>query len=136
MTFDESFRGAHTLTFRAIDRYGYVGTYSANVTFEDRKTDTTITILSPIKESAVTRIYGDQFFNLRFSVSPGVEEIKSINAYFDGSPMKGLNLDMEQSLAINDNRDGTIGIHTIEIETIDAKNRKTRKSFPFEIIAR
>lgn len=136
MNFDESFRGKQTLVFRAIDKYGYTANYMVHVTFEDRKTDATITIVSPLKESASTRIYGDQFFNLRFTVTPGKEELSSTNIYIDGKLFKILPPDLEQAVAINEDRDGAIGSHTVDIEIVDSKLRKVRKSFSFEIIPR
>lgn len=136
MNFGEDFRGEHTLTFRAIDKYGYSGTYTTKVTFEDKNPTTIITIISPLKESALTRIYGDQYFNLRFTLSPGQNEIGSVNLYIDGKLAKILPTDIEQSVAINEEKDILVGEHTAEIETIDVKMHKTRKSFPFEVIAR
>lgn len=139
MNFDESFRGDHTLTFRAIDKYGYTGIYTTKVTFGDKApTDAAsiITIQSPLKESAATKIYGDQFFNLRFTLSPGQDEITSVNLYIDGKLTKILPTDMEQTVAINEGKDILIGTHTAEIETVDAQAHKTRKSLPFEVIAR
>jgi len=106
------------------------------VTFEDRDPAAIITIVSPLKESATTRIYGDQYFNLRFTLTPGQEEIKSANLYIDGMLLKILPLNAEQTIAINEEKDILVGMHTVEIEAIDAKGRKTRKSFPFEIIPR
>ncbi len=134
--FGEEFRGEHTLTFRAIDKYGYAGTYSAKVTFEDKNPSSIITIVSPLKESAVTRIYGEQFFNLRFTITPGQDEITAVNLYIDGKLAKILPTDTEQTVAINEENDILVGTHTAEIETVDAKMKKTRKSFPFEVIAR
>lgn len=134
--FNEDFRGEHTLIFRAIDKYGYVGIYTTKVTFEDKNPATTITITSPLKESAITRIYGDQYFNLRFTLSPGQNELSSVNLYVDGRLAKILPTDLEQSVAINEEKDILIGSHTLEIETVDTKMSKTRKSFPFEVIAR
>ncbi|MDD5377169.1 MAG: transglycosylase domain-containing protein [Candidatus Gracilibacteria bacterium] len=134
--FGEDFRGEHTLVFRAIDKYGYSGTYTTKVTFEDRNPVSTITIVSPLKDSAATRIYGDQYFNLRFTITPGQDEITSVNLYIDGKLAKILPTDLEQSVAINENTDILVGAHTAEIETVDAKMKKTRKSFPFEVIAR
>ena len=136
MTFGDDFRWQHTLVFRAIDKYGYSGAYTVNVTFEDRNPATTITIVSPLKESAITRIYGDQYFNLRFTLTPGQNEISSVNLYIDGNLSRILPTTLEQSVAINEEKDILIGVHTAEIETIDTKMQKTRKSFPFEIIAR
>ena len=136
MTFGDDFRGQHTLIFRAIDKYGYSGTYTVNVTFEDRNPATTITIISPLKESAVTRIYGDQYFNLRFTLTPGQNEISSVNLYIDGKLSRILPTTLEQSVAINEEKDILIGVHMAEIETVDTKMQKTRKSFPFEVIAR
>lgn len=136
MLFGEDFRGDHTLTFRAIDKYGYAATYTTKVTFEDRNPATTITITSPIKDSATTRIYGDQYFNLRFTLTPGQDEITNVNLYIDGTLSKILPTDTDQSVAINEDNNLAIGTHTAEIETIDAKMRKTRKSLPFEVIAR
>ncbi|NCP77176.1 hypothetical protein GW830_03540 [bacterium] len=106
------------------------------MTFEDRNPATTITIVSPLKESAITRIYGDQYFNLRFTLTPGQNEISSVNLYIDGNLSRILPTTLEQSVAINEEKDILIGVHTAEIETIDTKMQKTRKSFPFEIIAR
>ncbi len=136
ITFGEDFRGEHTLSFRAIDKYGYSETYTTKVTFEDKNPATTITITSPLKDSAITRIYGDQYFNLRFTLSPGINVIQSVNLYIDGKLSKILPLDIEQTLAINADKDIPIGMHTLEIETVDSKNQKTKKSLPFEIIAR
>lgn len=136
MVFGEDFRGDHTLTFSAIDKYGYSATYTTKVTFEDRNPATTITITSPLKDSAPTRIYGDQYFNLRFTLTPGQDDITSVNLYIDGNLAKILPTDIDQTVAINDNNDILIGTHTLEIETIDAKMRKTRKSLSFEVIAR
>jgi len=70
MVFGEDFRGERTLSFRAVDKYGYAGIYTTKVTFEDKDTTSIITINSPLKETATTRIYGDQYFNLRFTLSP------------------------------------------------------------------
>lgn len=137
MDFSADFRGEHTLTFRAIDKYGYVGTYHVKVTFEERVLSSEIiTITSPLKESAVTRIYGDQYFNLRFTLSPGLSEIMSVNLYIDGKLVKILPTDTEQSVAINEEKDILVGMHTAEIETVDVNMKKTKKSLPFEIIAR
>lgn len=139
MDFGEAFQGNHTLVFRAIDKYGYAGTSNVTVTFEDKSssgTSDTITIQSPLKESAITRIYGDQFFNIRFSLTPGQDEITHVNLYMDGKLAKILPVDMEQTVAINEEKDLSIGKHIAEIETIDAKSQKTRKSVPFEVMAR
>lgn len=136
MTFGEDFRGDHTLEFRAIDKYGYSAAYTTRVTFEDRNPATTITITSPLKESAPTRIYGDQYFNLRFTLTPGQDAITSVNLYIDGALSKILPTDTDQIVAINEYKDILIGMHTVEIETMDTKMRKTRKSLPFEVIAR
>ncbi|MDD5198040.1 MAG: transglycosylase domain-containing protein [Candidatus Gracilibacteria bacterium] len=136
INFGEDFRGEHTLTFRAIDKYGYSGTSTTKVTFEDKNPATIITIVSPLKESAITRIYGDQYFNLRFTLTPGQDALSSVNFYIDGKLSKILPTDTEQSIAINEEKDILIGTHTAEIETIDVKMRKTRKIFPFEVIAR
>lgn len=135
-TFGEDFRGEHILSFRAIDKYGYSAIYIAKVTFEDKNPVTTITIISPLKESAVTRVYGDQYFNLRFTLSPGHEPIQNVNLYIDSKFSKILSTDTEQTIAINSDKDILIGVHTLEIETVDIKNQKVRKSLPFEIIAR
>jgi hypothetical protein len=124
------------LMFRAIDKYGYVWKYTTRVTFEDKDSTPKITINSPLKETAVTRIYGDQYFNLRFTISPGEYPIKRVNLYIDGNLFKILPDDMEQTVAINEEKDILIWMHTAEIEIIDAKMRKTKKSFPFEVIAR
>lgn len=136
INFNEDFRGEHTLTFRAIDKYGYAGTDTTRVTFEDKNPATIITIISPLKESATTRIYGDQYFNLRFTLTPGQDELSSVNLYIDGKLAKILPLDGEQSVAINEEKDILVGMHTAEIETVDVKMHKTRKIFPFEVIAR
>ncbi len=136
ITFGEDFRGEHTLTFRAIDKYGYSATYSARVTFQDRDPSAIITIVSPLKESALTKIYGDQYFNLRFTLAPGQSEIKSVNLYIDGQLSKILPTDAEQTVAINEEKDILIWIHTVEIEVVDAKMKKARKALSFEIIAR
>ena len=139
ISFGEDFRGDHTLVFRAIDKYGYVGVYTTKVTFEDKNsTNPTniITIVSPLKESAATKIYGDQYFNLRFTLSPWQDEISSVNLYIDGKLAKILPIDTEQTVAINEEKDILIGAHSIDIETVDVKLHKTRKSFPFEVIAR
>lgn len=136
MQFWEDFRGEHTLIFRAIDKYGYSGTYTTKVTFEDKNPSSIITIVSPLKESAVTKIYGDQYFNLRFTLSPGPDELNSVNLYVDGKLAKILPTDPEQTIAINEEKDILIGAHTITIETVDIKMHKTQKTFPFEIIAR
>lgn len=136
MNFGEDFRGEHTLVFRAIDKYGYSGTYTTKVTFEDKNPTATITITSPLKESATTRIYEDQYFNLRFTLASGQDEIGSVNLYIDGKLAKILPADTEQSVAINEEKDILVGLHTVEIETVDVKMKKMRKSFPFEVIAR
>lgn len=88
MQFDDSFAGTHTMTVRAIDRYGYAGSSSASVTFEERTGGPEITIVSPLKESALTRIYPDQYFNLRFSVAPGANEVTGINIFVDNQLLK------------------------------------------------
>lgn len=106
------------------------------MTFEDKNPSSIITIVSPLKESAVTKIYGDQYFNLRFTLSPGPDELNSVNLYVDGKLAKILPTDPEQTIAINEEKDILIGAHTITIETVDIKMHKTQKTFPFEIIAR
>lgn len=132
--FDESYAGTHTMTVRAIDRYGYAGSSSASVTFEERTGGPEITIISPLKESALTRIYPDQYFNLRFSVAPGGNEVTGINIFVDNQLLKILGGGTDFSIAINESKDMTVGEHTVQIEAIDAKLHKTRKSVPFEII--
>lgn len=88
LQFDESFAGNHTIVVRAIDKYGYAGSSSASVTFEERTGGPEITVTSPLKESALTRIYPDQYFNLRFSVAPGANEVTGINIFVDNQLLK------------------------------------------------
>ncbi|MDP2104288.1 MAG: transglycosylase domain-containing protein [Candidatus Gracilibacteria bacterium] len=134
MQFDESFAGNHTITVRAIDKYGYAGSSSAAVTFEERTGGPEITIVSPLKESALTRIYPDQYFNLRFSVAPGGNEVTGINIFVDGKLLKILGGGTDFTVAINEEKNLSIGEHTVQIEAIDAKLNKSKKTVPFEII--
>lgn len=136
MEFDSTFSGSHTLVFRAIDRYGYMGSSSISVTFEERSGGPEITVTSPLKESAVTRIYPDQYFNLRFSVSSRSDEMLGVNVFVDGKLLKILGKGTDFTVAINETRDMMVGEHIIEIEAFDSKLRKTRKSVPFEIISK
>jgi len=134
LQFDESFAGNHTITIRAIDKYGYAGSSSASVTFEERTGGPEITIVSPLKESALTRIYPDQYFNLRFSVAPGANEVTGINIFVDNQLLKILGGGTDFTVAINETKDMTVWEHSVQIEAIDAKLKKTKKSVPFEII--
>ncbi len=134
MQFDESFAGNHTITVRAIDKYGYAGSSSASVTFEERTGGPEITIVSPLKESALTRIYPDQYFNLRFSVAPGGNEVTGINIFVDNQLLKILGGGTDFTVAINEEKNLSIGEHIVQIEAIDAKLNKSKKTVPFEII--
>lgn len=134
MQFDEAFAGTHMMTVRAIDKYGYAGSSSASVTFEERSGGPEITVISPLKESALTRIYPDQYFNLRFSVAPGGDEVTGINIFVDGKLLKILGGGADFTIAINETKDMTVWEHSIQIEAIDAKLHKTKKSVSFEII--
>ena len=82
MEFDTSLVGAnHTLTIKAIDKYGYSGKSERVIQVEAGKNLPVIDITSH-EVGAVPKIYMDQFFNVRFNIS-GKNEITAVNLYID-----------------------------------------------------
>lgn len=84
--FDDSFIGEHTLDVVAVDKYGYSGKTSVVVMFgKGNNEDPVITVSNPPDSSV--KIYADQFFNLRFSVTDA-NEIVANNLVLDGKLWK------------------------------------------------
>lgn len=150
VNFDDSFSGHHTLTFRAVDKYGYANTSSVAVFFDSTAVapadvtlpDTakpssaaTITLVNPTKDQGL-KIFNDQYFNLRFSVQAGADETSAVNVYIDGALSKILDGGPDYAYAINENKDMSVGLHSATIEVIDAKSAKTKKTVSFEIMKR
>ncbi|MDQ1343709.1 MAG: Peptidoglycan glycosyltransferase [Patescibacteria group bacterium] len=132
--FNDSFNGEHTLGVIAVDKYGYSGRTSVTVRFGRGNNETPVISVSNPADGSV-KIYADQYFNLRFEVSDATEIVAN-NLLLDGKLWKILGGGNSFAIAINEEKNFTVGPHVLTIESTDSYRGKTKKDIEFEVLAK
>lgn len=125
------YNDANTMTIKAIDNAYYSGTKKINITVSTRDTTApTITMIEPKSSSASIKKW--QTLPISANINDNAE-IKSINVYVDGNPVKvgaqwrGINY------TLNEKWELTVWSHIVKVEAVDARFNTSSTSFTLEV---